>query len=160
MLGKVARDMSPQQQETLIRDLTALECELLSFGFKKIGHLYREPDGSFVVGPYVPRYPEMWMRADGPWTSPADYIRSTPEWELKFMENNLQGWINYHESILYEGEKLIDTEMLKQFYRLIIALAGLIVDPDAPCGILHVDWDVLNIIMDKNDHSRIVGILD
>ena len=36
----------------------------------------------------------------------------------------------------------------------------MIVKPCSPCGISHVDWDTTNIIVDKNDYTRIVAILD
>ena len=104
--------MSSHQQETFIRNLTALECELFALEFKQIGSLYLQLDGSFVVGPDASSL-KKWSPTFGPWSFAADYIKAAPKYELDFMGRDLQGWIECRKGYPLERETLIDTEMMK-----------------------------------------------
>jgi hypothetical protein len=159
-LAEAAKKMSPEDQDTLVKNLATIEAQLTSVGISGIGCLFQDSDGKFSVGEHVHRlFNEDRTPNLGPWSSAKEFITAGIHRELKQLEDP-EKWKESRKEFLAEGIIPADFDLMKRFYNMLLELVNSSVIPPSPSGILHMDWDGLNILVDELDHTKVTGVID
>jgi hypothetical protein len=153
-------EMSTKDQDALVKKLATIEAQLTSVGISGIGCLFQDPDGKFYLGEHVNRlFSEENTPNFGPWTSAKESINAGIYRELKLLEEP-EKWKEIRKFALELDMVFADVDMMKRFYKMLLKLVNLVVEPPSTSGILHLDWDGMNMLVDEIDHTKVTGILD
>ena len=117
--------------------------------------------GDFKLGPYIP-LTAIWNTDDldrGPWPTAQAYVAALAERQLRYLNTNTSKYLERHKAQRGDGEHL-NIGLVDLYYRLLLKLSAQIDASGSHPAILHVDLNPDNIMVDTNDHSRIVCIFD
>ncbi|KAI1987138.1 hypothetical protein LOZ53_004468 [Ophidiomyces ophidiicola] len=185
-LSDVWPDMSEAQRFSLVKSVVAIEAKLSRLGIQGYGSIYYKdtyPNGmplkisapdqgpgadvleKFVLGPSTER--NFWVDGResleldrGPWSTAAEYISAIAKREVLCIRNSVPTQSRFHASSLAKGDRAREAhiKLLHEF----LALLPYILPPAEITQpvLLHHDLHADNIFVDKDDPTKITGIID
>jgi hypothetical protein len=152
--------MNPEQHEVLVKNLAEIEAQLMSVDLTGVGCLHHDAIEQIVVGEHIARGYEL-RNGCGPWSSGRDYILGSLDRELDHLRNDPDGWMNTHKKYIhFDDMVMVNLETMERFYTMLVNLTASTEIPSCPSGIYHIDWDGFNIMVDKDDNSKVTAIID
>ncbi|CAI7648176.1 unnamed protein product [Penicillium manginii] len=130
-----------EQDQKFRQRMAAIQVEMASFKFDKIGSLYQDPQtGEFYIGPDC-------QTGQGPWESPLEYYRDIANQKLEECLRNAPEEVrdDYSFSLPVLFERLITMHTEE------ISVPG-------PFGLAHSDFGAHNLLV--NEHFEILAVID
>ncbi|CAG8300661.1 unnamed protein product [Penicillium salamii] len=132
---------TPEQDQKFRRQMAAIQVEMASLQFDKIGPLYEDPKtGDFYVGPDC-------SSGQGPWESSLEYYRHLAQQKLEHAVRNAPEEVqdDYSFSLPVLFERLISMYTEEKSVR-------------GPFGIAHPDFGAHNLLV--NENFEILAVID
>ena len=159
-------DLDMASRRTVIRQLASIQCELSKTSFPYIGSLYedlkRADCSQFHVGPFAP--PVEFERATkhrGPWATAREQMSELMKEKLEEIVANPEQIISDRRR---EGKETpFEAERFQKLYEAILHLVNHVELLDLWNGlysISHPDLTTNNILVDYEDPTHIVGLID
>jgi hypothetical protein len=153
-------EVSSEQRELLIKNLSTIEAQLFSAKLSGIGSLYQDSEGKFFIGRCIPRPNELPSPERGPWSSARDYLNAMITRELDLLNNDPEVWRRHHLRYIGDDMVFVNIDTMRRFYAMLAEVVNSAEFPDSPSCIVHPDWDGFNIILDASEYSTVNGIID
>ncbi|CAG8922165.1 unnamed protein product [Penicillium salamii] len=132
---------TPEQDQKFRRQMAAIQVEMASLQFDKIGSLYEDPKtGDFYVGPDC-------QTGQGPWESSLEYYRDLAQHKLE-------------ETVRSAGEEVMDDPSfsLPILFERLISMYTDEKSVRGPFGIAHPDFGAHNLLV--NENFEILAVID